>query len=342
MGATVAAAALVASVGGAGVDFPPRRPSITEEIVSTKPLVVVLRNFASAEECKQVLDLIDRCHSEKWAPCKEVRSRLEKKGLNQSVAGKPLRNSTSFMLDLQGELDPAVDELLRRAHLEARHPITYGEGIQVASYHEGDYYQFHHDAVQRRATFLLYLTDLAEGDGGETIFPLVKRPGLPEDMPPPLPPAVTLEAASTSKSFKVDHMEEMQPYCDSDYYLKVRPEAGKAVIFYSYRPDYGKELYAIHGSCPIKRGHKAIYQRWMRFEENALYNKQADKDEELKRSRVEWGGDLLLRPAEAPATSTSSPEPRTLRGSTAPEVDTLGSEAAAAAAVAAALRELEM
>lgn len=66
------------------------------------------------------------------------------------------------------------------------------------------------------------------------------------------------------------------------------------------------------------------------------------EDEELKRSRVEWGGDLLLRPAEAPATSTSSPEPRTLRGSTAPEVDTLGSEAAAAAAVAAALRELEM
>ena len=36
------------------------------------------------------------------------------------------------------------------------------------------------------------------------------------------------------------------------------PQAGKAVLFFSYGPDYGLDHYAIHGSCPLERGHKAI------------------------------------------------------------------------------------
>mmetsp|Transcript_115912 Transcript_115912/g.368580 ORF Transcript_115912/g.368580 Transcript_115912/m.368580 type:complete len:353 (-) Transcript_115912:5-1063(-) len=282
----------------------------TEEIVSVKPWVMVVRDFASPEECAKVLKLLERCHSRDWPDCKELQSKLHSsssrsgKSSKGTVAGKPWRNSTSFQLELNGELDGAVDELVQRAHVIARHPITYGEGVQIASYHEGSYYEFHHDSLSRRATFLLYLTDVPEGDGGETIFPLVRRPGTPEDVPPPLPPAVVGRQRGERLDFKVERMEEMIPYCDSDFYLKIRPEAGKAILFYSYRPDYGMDEFAIHGACPLRRGHKAILQRWMRFEENSLFRNT--EDPELKRRRSKLGYERLLQPALV--STTDKPE----------------------------------
>lgn len=271
-----------------------------EEVVAVRPLIVVVRDFASPEECQRVLELIERCHHRDWPDCQELHSQLHAKG-NGTVAGKPRRNSTSFQLQLRGELDSAVDGLVRRSHLLARHPITYGEGVQVASYHPGDYYEFHHDSLSRRATVLLYLTDLAEGDGGETIFPLVRAPGVPADAPAPLPPAV-IGRERSGLNFKIESMEPMAPYCESDFYLKVRPEVGKAVLFYSYSPNYALDEYAVHGACPIHRGHKAIFQRWMRFEENSLFQSSAETDEAVRLGRTELGHERLLRPATAAPT----------------------------------------
>lgn len=275
-------------------------PAPREEILSVKPLIVLVRNFASPDECQGVLRLLDRCHAGDWPHCRELRSRLHAGGSNRSSGDRkwPWRNSTSFTLELPGELDGALDSLVRRAHLLARHPITYGEGVQVASYEAGDYYEFHHDALMRRATVLLYLTDVAEG--GETIFPLVRAPGIPADTPAPLPPAVTAREGE-HLNFKVDRMEDMVPYCNSDFYLKVRPEAGTAILFFSYRPDYSLDEYAIHGACPVRSGRKAIFQRWMRFEENSLF---AKAEESVRNARSLWGHDRLL-PVPKAATSTT-------------------------------------
>jgi len=269
-----------------------------------RPLIIVAKRFASLEECQQILDLIARCHSRDWPDCREVRSKLHTgKGNRSSSSGKkPWRNSTSFQLTLDGEIDGAVDDLVRRSHLFARHPITYGEGVQVASYHAGDYYEFHHDSLMRRATVLLYLTDVADGDGGETIFPLVRAAGVPDDAPGPLPPAV-VGRKRESLDFKVERMEDMEAYCESDFYLKIRPEAGKAVLFFSYRPDYSLDQYAIHGACPMKRGHKAIFQRWMRFEENSLVSKASDA---IRKARSLWGEGRLFHPAEAAEAAGAS------------------------------------
>merc|ERR1712154_13889 len=107
----------------------------------------------------------------------------------------------------------------------------------------------------RRGTLLLYLTDVAQGEGGETIFPLIRAHGIDDQVEPPLPPAV-IGHEREGLDFKVERMEEMTPYCESDFYLKVRPEAGKALLFFSYRPDYSFDEYAIHGACSLQGGHK--------------------------------------------------------------------------------------
>lgn len=285
-----------------------------ERLVSLRPFVLEVPNFASAEERQGLLDLIDRCHRKEWTECNEVQSKLvaKTKLRTDGNSSRPLRNSTSFMLTLPGEIHPSVDHIVRRSHALARHPLTYGEGVQIASYRDGDYYGFHHDSLMRRATVLLYLTDVAEGDGGETIFPLVRAPGIPDDAAPPLPPAVT-GGRGDGLDFKVSHMEEMMPYCLSDFYLKVRPEAGKAVLFYSYRPDYSLDEYAIHGACPVRNGgHKAIFQRWMRFEENSLMGKA---EEAVRRVRTELGRARLLLPAPRPQDiNASSDEQQALAG----------------------------
>eukprot|EP00747_Dinoflagellata_sp_TGD_P025474 gnl/TRDRNA2_/TRDRNA2_131280_c0_seq1.p1 gnl/TRDRNA2_/TRDRNA2_131280_c0~~gnl/TRDRNA2_/TRDRNA2_131280_c0_seq1.p1 ORF type:complete len:360 (+),score=60.10 gnl/TRDRNA2_/TRDRNA2_131280_c0_seq1:38-1117(+) len=279
---------------------------LDEQVISYRPLIIVVPNFATAEECEGVLERMNGCHRSDWKECQEIRSRLATKAQTSSAQAnnsKPLRNSTSFQLTLAGEIDPAIDPLVRRAHVLARHPITAGEGVQVASYHEGDYYGFHHDSLQRRATLLLYLTDVAEGLGGETIFPLIRAPGIGQDVEPPLPPAVVGGHRETTGSFKVSKMEDMIPYCESDYYLKVRPEAGKAILFFSFTPDMTMDEYAIHGACPIRHGgHKAIFQRWMRFEKNMLFEKA---EESIRTCRTDLGKDILLPPGIPPNSSTT-------------------------------------
>lgn len=94
----------------------------------------------------------------------------------------------------------------------------------------------------------------------------------------------------------------MRPYCESDFYLKVRPEAGKALLFFSYGPDMALDEYAIHGACPMRgSGHKAILQRWMRFDKNSLYDKAGDV---VRAARLEWGKEVMLPigPSELPTT----------------------------------------
>jgi len=289
--------------------------ALQEEVLSVQPLIVAVKDFASAEECQELLHLIERCHQKDWSECRELRSRLHSASNGTGSSGKrPWRNSTSFMLELPGELDGAVDALVRRSHILARHPITSAEGVQVASYQAGDYYEFHHDSLKRRATVLLYLNDVPEGDGGETIFPLIGAQAV-NGTEAPLPPAV-LGHHRQYLDYKVERMEDMVPYCESSFYLKVRPEMGKAVMFFSYRPDYSMDEYTIHGACPLKRGRKAIFQRWMRFEENALFGKSGPL---VHDARTLWGHERLLQPAESPSSSSSStrrPHASTLRAST--------------------------
>eukprot|EP00929_Paragymnodinium_shiwhaense_P062250 TRINITY_DN31080_c0_g1_i1.p1 TRINITY_DN31080_c0_g1~~TRINITY_DN31080_c0_g1_i1.p1 ORF type:complete len:342 (-),score=46.41 TRINITY_DN31080_c0_g1_i1:271-1296(-) len=290
-----------------------------EQIISVRPLIIAVPSFASAEECRAVRALLERCHQREWQEgCKEVRSNLQVPP-NKSASTttlKPLRNSTSFQLTVDGELDPTIDAIVRRAHLLARHPVTFGEGVQVAEYVEGEYYGFHHDALHRRATFLMYLNDVPEGGGGETIFPLVRAQGIPLDAEPPLPSAVMGKKRESYLGYQIKRFEDMLPYCASDFYLKIRPQAGLAILFFGYGPDDTLDEYAVHASCPLRGQHrKAILQRWMRFKENTLFEKASA---EVQKVRTKWGHERLMHPREAEEDATTTTRVRRLSVTTEP------------------------
>ena len=73
------------------------------------------------------------------------------------------------------------------------------------------------------ATVLWYLSDV-EG-GGETVFPRAGHRPHPRGLSP--------EGG----------------VCDQG--LKVRPEKGKAIVFYSLRPDGKPDELSLHGACPV-------------------------------------------------------------------------------------------
>ena len=118
----------------------------------------------------------------------------------------------------------------------------------------------------------------------------------------PLPPAVEgrpLEYPFDDKNpvrFQITRRRAIQPYCDSDFYLKVRPRKGLAVLFHSFLPDGAYNEYAVHASCPLQRGEKLLFQRWMWSERNDIWRQVAieTRNKKLWERRINIGRDMHL------------------------------------------------
>jgi hypothetical protein len=115
----------------------------------------------------------------------------------------------------------------------------------------------------RFATILLYFTSLGENDGGETVFPLV------------WPPSVT-EEDRLSENDALNHLrnndetkgllkpgsweEKMAVQCRTR--MSIRPQALRAVLFYSQFPNGTLDPLSKHGGCPVLRGTKLAANLW--------------------------------------------------------------------------------
>ena len=109
----------------------------------------------------------------------------------------------------------------------------------------------------RFATILLYMSDLAENDGGETAF----AKGLPADQPVEervmLPAAMeALRASGDVKDLlkRGSWEERMVAQCRSQ--LSMRPHSIRAVLFYSQNPNGTVDNNSLHGGCPVAGGEK--------------------------------------------------------------------------------------
>ncbi|MBW3112234.1 2OG-Fe(II) oxygenase [Bacillus sp. MCCB 382] len=128
-----------------------------------EPLVVVLGNVLSHEECDELIQLsMDRVE----------RSKI---GNTRTVDG--LRTSSSVFLEESHDVVTRVEK--RVSHI-MNIPVEHGEGLQILNYKPGQEYKAHFDFFSasarpvknpRISTLVMYLNDVEEG--GETYFPKI-------------------------------------------------------------------------------------------------------------------------------------------------------------------------
>lgn len=127
-----------------------------------EPLIVILGNVLSHEECDELISL--------------SQDRMQRAKIGKTREADQLRtNSSMFFQD--GESD-VVARIEKRIAQIMSIPMEHGEGLQILNYKIGQEYKAHHDyfataskqiSNPRISTLVMYLNDVEYG--GETFFP---------------------------------------------------------------------------------------------------------------------------------------------------------------------------
>jgi len=215
--------------------------NMTLKVLSCSPRAFEISNFLSPTEVQHILDVAGG-----------HKLSLSKTGDGPgSEKDDSRRTRTSFNSWVSRETSPIMDAIYRRAadlqlvdealmrhrtseevpDLASKRPLT--EQLQLVHYGPGQEYTAHHDfgfahvdQAQQGARFSTLLLYLNEGmDGGETSFPR---------------------------------------YVNGETFhkLKVKPEVGKAILFYSQLPDGNMDDFSHHAAEPIREGEKWLMNLW--------------------------------------------------------------------------------
>lgn len=139
-----------------------REVLIVEKI--EEPLVIVLGNVLSDEECDELIRLA------------KAKDSMQRSKIGTAREVNELRTSSSMFLE-ESEND-IVARVEKRVSAIMNIPIEHGEGIQILKYTPGQEYKAHYDFFSstskaatnnRISTLVMYLNDVEEG--GETFFP---------------------------------------------------------------------------------------------------------------------------------------------------------------------------
>jgi prolyl 4-hydroxylase len=218
--------------------------TLSMQVVSVTPRVLVMEDFLTLEECQALMAL---------AASQGLKgSTLYAGGMAQQQRDVSTRSSTNTWLSR--ETSNVTDRIYRRAAQILRmkesllqQPPFYradeegdytqhsiAESLQVVRYAPGEEYAAHHDFVYpslrhryqptRYATLLLYLND--DFTGGQTNFPRAVNPSQQEG-------------------------------------ITITPKAGKAVLFYNVLPDGNVDDLSQHQSLPVIDGEKWLANLWI-------------------------------------------------------------------------------
>lgn len=127
-----------------------------------EPLIVVLGNVLSDEECDQLIQ--------------QSKDRMQRSKIANSLEVDELRTSSSTFFE-EGE-NALVARIEKRVSQIMNIPVEHGEGLQILNYKIGQEYKAHFDFFSstsraasnpRLSTLVMYLNDVEQG--GETYFP---------------------------------------------------------------------------------------------------------------------------------------------------------------------------
>jgi prolyl 4-hydroxylase len=226
-------------------EYRDREPlNLTLRVISVVPRTLQIDNFLSPVEVDHITELASGI---KLSLSGTGESDPGEKGIKaEETVSSVKKTRTSYNSWVKRERSPIIDAIYRRAadllkideallrHRDKGevperddHLLTLAEDLQLVNYKETQEYTSHHDFGYSRigkdsqgarfATLLLYLN---EGMiGGETSFPRYVN----------------------AESFRE---------------LKVTPEAGKAILFYSQLPDGNLDDFSQHAAEPVIDGEK--------------------------------------------------------------------------------------
>lgn len=129
-----------------------------------EPLIVILGNVLSYEECDELIRL--------------AKDNMQRSKIGATHEVNELRTSSSmFLQESENEIVARVE---KRISSIMNIPIEHGEGLQILKYTPGQEYKAHYDFFSstskaatnnRISTLVMYLNDVEEG--GETYFPKI-------------------------------------------------------------------------------------------------------------------------------------------------------------------------
>jgi prolyl 4-hydroxylase len=131
--------------------------------------VRVLEDFVTPEQCAYLIDTFG-------SKCEQ--SKVVNPQNGQSAEAQPKWRTSTSALMYQSGGDPVVLQITEKVARMCQLPASHVEVLQLVRYENGQQYTPHRDYFEpnfkgqnRIFTVLVYLTGLAHGEGGRTIFP---------------------------------------------------------------------------------------------------------------------------------------------------------------------------
>jgi len=243
------------------------------EVLSLKPRVFDVFNFFNREESKE---LVDRAIAEKAESHRIKRSTT---GASSKSVNSKRTSESGF--DTDGKTALKIKKRCFSALGFDEYEDAHSDGLQILRYNVSKAYNSHLDWIEdttgelkhdyesagtggnRFSTILLYMSDLGDGDGGETVFPKGVPTNIPEEE------RITKEEArkqlrASEHGNVLKHgswEEELTVQCRSQ--LSVRPHSSRAVLFYSQHPNGEVDKSSLHGACPVLNDQKYAANLWV-------------------------------------------------------------------------------
>lgn len=236
------------------------------EVLSVSPAVFDLHNFFTTGESEQ---LVAGVLKEKRDSHRIKRSET---GVNKAKTHNRKRTSESGF-----DTDSKVSVEIRKRCFDVlgfdEYVDSFGDGLQILRYNLTKAYIPHMDYLDispttkhdydsgkkggnRFATILLYMTDLEPGDGGETVFVNAWPPGQTDEEHVELGQALKELRESDQHGILEEGSWEEKMVAQCRTRLAVRPQSGRAVLFYSQLPNGKEDKQSLHGGCPVLSGTK--------------------------------------------------------------------------------------